>query len=84
MSDHVKVLQKAREQMVKARRDLADGLSRPDDPGKTPNMRTTFIEVQTVIDEIDKAIADEQKIAPEPPLKRFDKDDPYGEDDSYK
>jgi hypothetical protein len=31
MPDHVDVLQKAREQMVKARRDLADGLSKPYD-----------------------------------------------------
>ena len=64
MPDHVEVLQKAREQMVKARRDLADGLSKPYDGRTTPGLRSSFIEVQSAIDRIDKAIADEQKTAP--------------------
>lgn len=64
MTKPVDVLNKAREQMVKARRELAEGLSETYDPRKTPLMRTSFIEVQNVIDQIDKAIADESKLEP--------------------
>jgi hypothetical protein len=64
MSDYVKALAKAREQMVKARRDLAEGLSKPYDGRTTPGLRSGFIEVQNTIEQIDKAIVDEQKIAP--------------------
>jgi hypothetical protein len=80
MPDPIKVLEKAREEMVKARRDLADGLSKPYDPRKTPEMRTTFIEVQSVIDQINKAIAEEQKFAPPARVKGFSTDNPYGTD----
>ena len=74
MPDHIDALHKAREQMVKARRDLADGLSKPDD-GRRRSLivtwmaglylawgRSSFIQVQATIEQIDKAIADEQKI----------------------
>lgn len=60
MSDHVKVLEKAREEMVKARRSLAEGLAKPYDGRTTPGFRTGFLEVQAVIEQIDKAIADER------------------------
>jgi hypothetical protein len=79
MTEHVKVLQTGREQMVKARRDLAMVLAEPYDPRKTPQSRTTLIEVQNVIDQIDKAIADEWKIAPPAPTKELSADDPYGD-----
>jgi hypothetical protein len=77
MPGHVEVLQKAREQMVKARRDLADGLSKPYDGRTTPGFRSGFIEIQTTIEQIDKAIADEQKIAPPAAPKGFGRDDGY-------
>jgi hypothetical protein len=79
MSDYVKVLEQAREQMVKARRSLAEGLARPYDGRTTPGLRSGLIEVQTVIEQIDKAIVDERRAAPAAPIKDFDKDDPYGE-----
>ena len=53
MTDYVKTLQNAREQMVKARREVAEELARP--YSDTPRSRTIFIEIQTVI---------EQKLAP--------------------
>jgi len=80
MTDHVEALQQAREQMVAARRGHAEELSKPFDRNTTPGFRTTFIEIQNVIDQIDKAIKDEQKLAPTAPIKRFDKDNPDGEE----
>jgi hypothetical protein len=80
MTDHLKALQQAREQMVAARRGYAEELSKPSGRDTTPGLRTTFIEIQNVIDQIDKAIKDEQKLAPTPPIKRFDKDNPYSEE----
>jgi hypothetical protein len=79
MTEHVKALQAAREQMVQARRDLAMVLAEPYDPRKTPQSRTTLIEVQNVIDQIDKAIADEWNVAPLAPTKQLSADDPYGD-----
>jgi hypothetical protein len=79
MTEHVKALQAAREQMVQARRDLAIVLAEPYDPRKTPQSRTTLIEVQSVIDQIDKAIADEWNVAPLAPAKQLSADDPYGD-----
>ena len=64
MTEYVGVLNKAREQMVKARRELAEVLAKPYDVRKTPQARTTFTEVQNTIDQIDKAIADERKSEP--------------------
>ena len=63
MSDYEKVLEKAREEMVKARRNIADGLAKLYDGRTTPDLRSNFIDVQTTIELIDKAIADEQKLA---------------------
>jgi hypothetical protein len=77
MPDHVKVLEKAREQMVKARRDLAEGLAKPYDGRTTPGLRSAFIDVQSVVDQIDKAITDERKSAPPAPIKVPDEDDGY-------
>jgi hypothetical protein len=66
MTNHIDVLKKAREQMVKIRRDAADVLSQPFDRSKTPNSLTTFLEAQDAIEQIDKAIEDEQKQEPSP------------------
>ena len=78
MTDHVKTLHQAREQMVDTRRKLAEELGKPYDPKKTPRMRTNFVEIQTVIEQIDKAIADEQKLVA--PVKRFGDEDRYTEE----
>jgi 3-mercaptopyruvate sulfurtransferase SseA len=64
MTEYVDVLNRAREQMVKARRELTAVLAKPYDKRTTPQARITFTEVQNTIDQIDKAIADERK--PEP------------------
>jgi hypothetical protein len=60
MPSPIEVLQKAREQMVKARRDVAEVLARPYDPRTTPDARTSFMQIQATIDHIDKAIVDEK------------------------
>ena len=80
MTDHVETLQKAREQMLTARRELADGLSKPFDRNKTHGFREDFVEIQNVIDQIDKAIADERKLAPPAPIAGFSPEDPFGEE----
>jgi hypothetical protein len=67
MSDYVKVLEKAREEMVKARRSLAEGLTKPYD-GRTKGFRSGFIEVQNTIEYLDRAVADEQKITSSVPI----------------
>jgi len=77
MPTHVEVLRKAREAMVKERRDLADALSKPYDRTKTPDYRSAFVEVQNTIEQIDKAIADEGAAAP----VKVSAKNPYGEID---
>jgi hypothetical protein len=64
MTDHIGVLKKAREQMVKARRDAADILSQPFNRDKTPHAQTVFADAQDTIEQIDKAIDDERKQSP--------------------
>ncbi len=58
-SSPIDVLQKAREELVKARRQTAEVLAQPYGRTKTPEARTNFMEIQAVIDSIDRAIADE-------------------------
>jgi hypothetical protein len=60
MPSPIEVLQKAREQMVRARREVADVLAKPFDPQTTPGARTSFMQIQATIDHIDKAIIDEK------------------------
>jgi hypothetical protein len=61
MPTPIEVLQKAREQMVKARRDVAEVLARPYDHRTTPEARTNFMQIQATIDHIDKAVIDEKE-----------------------
>jgi hypothetical protein len=61
-SSPIDVLQKAREELVKARRQIAEVLAQPYGRTRTPEARANFIEVQMVIDSIDKAIADERNL----------------------
>jgi hypothetical protein len=60
--EYVKALQQAREEIVKSRRATAQLLMKPYDPEATPKHRETFIEIQRLIDKIDRAIDDEQDI----------------------
>jgi hypothetical protein len=60
MPTPIEVLQQAREQMVKARRDAAEALAKPVDPLTTAQARTNFMQIQATIDHIDKAIIDEK------------------------
>lgn len=82
MSDHVKTLEKAREEMVKARRGFAAELAKPFDRQTADRIRSGFLGAQAVIEQIDKAIDDERKLAPAPPMKGFSANDPYGEADT--
>jgi hypothetical protein len=69
MPEHVKALQKARTQLVNSRRALVEHLEAPD-------QRATFIQIQSTIEQIDKAIADENLIGATTPL--------FGERKSFK
>jgi hypothetical protein len=60
--------------MVESRREIADELSKAAGPVKTTGLLAAFIEVQNAIDQIDKAIADEQKLAPPALVKGFSPD----------
>jgi hypothetical protein len=60
-SSAIDVLQKAREELVKARRQIAEVLAQPYGRTRTPEARVNFVEVQNVIESIDRAIADERK-----------------------
>jgi hypothetical protein len=79
MTEHVKTLEKAREQMIKARRELAEQLSKYHNINQ-PQFRTAFIEVQSTIEQIDKAIAEEQKVALAAPPKASASDSRYTTD----
>ena len=60
MTTPIEILQEAREQMVKARREVAETLAKPYDSQTTPAARTNFMQIQATIDHIDKAIIDEK------------------------
>jgi hypothetical protein len=70
MANHIATLEMAREQMVEARRDLAEKLSKADNS----IYRSSLIAVQNAIDAIDKALTDEKKIDREDvPVNSFDR-----------
>jgi hypothetical protein len=57
--EHVETLRKAREQMVKTRREWVRTLAQSFDRHKTPDAIAGLIEAQQAIEAIDKAIKDE-------------------------
>ena len=65
-NEHTRKLVSARSMMVKARRDVAGALAEPYKRGHTENMRTQFVELQSAIEAIDRAIADEKHIQSNP------------------
>ena len=64
MSERLTTLIKARERMVEERDAFAKVLAAPFDRDKAERARNRFIEFQTVIDAIDRAIAGERAPAP--------------------
>jgi hypothetical protein len=65
-NEHIQKLIAARSAMVKARRDVANALIEPYTRGHTENMRTQFVELQSAIEAIDRAIGDENHLQSNP------------------
>jgi hypothetical protein len=63
MSERLDNLQKARERMVEDRDAHAKVLAAPFDRDKAERARTKFVEIQGLVDAIDRAIAGEQAAA---------------------
>ena len=64
MSERLTTLIQARERMVEERDGFAKVLAAPFDRDKAERSRNRFIELQAVIDAIDRAIAGESTPAP--------------------
>jgi hypothetical protein len=60
MSERQDTLKKARERMIEDRDAHAKVLAAPFDRDKAERARTKFVEIQSLIDAIDRAIAGEQ------------------------
>jgi hypothetical protein len=60
MSERLETLKKARERMTEDRDAFAKTLAAPFDRDKAERARLKFVEIQGVIDAIDRAIAGEQ------------------------
>ena len=60
MSERQDILKKARERMIEERDAHAKVLAAPFDRDKAERARTKFVEIQGVIDAIDRAISGEQ------------------------
>jgi hypothetical protein len=65
-NEHIEKLFAARLMMVKARREVADALATSFKRGHTESMRTQFIELQSTIEAIDRAIGDENYMQSNP------------------
>jgi hypothetical protein len=57
---HAALLKKARERLVENRRNFAKIIAAPFEREKTNDARTRFIEMQTAIEAVDRAIEDEE------------------------
>jgi hypothetical protein len=62
-NDHLAKLVAARARMVAERREVARALTEKYKRGQTNEMRDLLVQIQTTIDAIDRAIADEKNIA---------------------
>jgi hypothetical protein len=60
---YIERLAAARERLAADRRAIAAELAKPYDLGKTEEWRKSFVEIQTTIDAIDRAVSDERYIA---------------------
>ena len=57
---HAELLKKARERLVEDRRSFAKIIAAPFERERTSDARTRFIEMQTAIEAVDRAIEDEE------------------------
>ena len=64
MSERIETLNKARERMVEDRDAFAKVLAAPFDRDKAERARVKFVEIQTLIDALDRAISGERAVAP--------------------
>ena len=62
-SEHLKKLTDARDRVVAERRQIADASAREYKRGHSVEMRERFISIQNTIEAIDRAIADEDRMA---------------------
>ena len=63
MSERLETLKKARDRMVEERDAHAKVLAAPFDRDKAERARTKFVEIQGLVDAIDRAIAGDQAAA---------------------
>jgi hypothetical protein len=66
MNERLETLKKARERMTEDRDAPAKVLAAPFDRDKAERARNKFIEIQMVIDALDRAISAEERISPTP------------------
>ena len=62
-SEHLKKLTDARDRVVAERSQISDALAQEYKHGHSVEMRERFISIQSTIEAIDRAIADERRIA---------------------
>ena len=63
MSERLETLKKARERMIEDRDAHAKVLAAPFDRDKAERARSKFIEIQMLIDALDRAISGEEAVA---------------------
>jgi hypothetical protein len=78
--DHVANLEKAREQLMAQRRSLAEAMAGGYQRGETERQMELFRSIQGTLADIEEAIRDERRRAPQRGLKDFSERDPYGEE----
>ena len=64
MSERLEALKKARERMIEERDTHAKVLAAPFDRDKAERARNKFIEIQMLVDALDRAISGEEVILP--------------------
>jgi hypothetical protein len=65
MSERLEMLKKARERMIEDRDTHVKVLAAPFDRDKAERARNKFIEIQALIDSLDRAMDGEQAVSPE-------------------
>jgi hypothetical protein len=65
MSERLQTLKKARDRMIEDRDPHAKVLAAPFDRDKAERARNKFIEIQALIDALNRAISGEEAISPE-------------------
>ncbi|MEH2571692.1 hypothetical protein [Bradyrhizobium sp. AZCC 1708] len=64
MSERLETLKKARERMIEDRDAHAKVLAAPFDRDKAERARNKFVEIQMLVDALDRAISGEEVISP--------------------